>query len=115
MVRRLIVIACCLVVCGAPLAESFCYEDCANRDTPGTHHSCTAAPQEAAAISAAPHSCAIGAEAAIVSVDVRHVLVAFGLPPAVWLNRLLPIVRVTNVARSDASDFSLHLHSPLRI
>jgi len=115
MIRRAVVIACCIVFCGAPLADSFCYADCAKRETSGAHHSCTPERNDASAISAAPHSCQSEDEPVSATVEVRYIVAALGLPPSVRLVLSLPSVSVDSDARSRTSDAAPHLLIPLRL
>src|SRR4026209_1591350 len=114
MVRRLVVIACCLVVCGAPLADSMCYSRCAASEASGTHHSCAPERHDANTITAAPHVCATGDEAISQSLEVRHTIV-LALAPSVPLDPSVPMVRFASNARSHATGFSPQLITPLRL
>src|ERR1043166_5881691 len=80
VIRRLVVIAFCIVVCAAQIANSLCFTRCAKSEARGTHHSCAPERTDATAISAAPHTCSNDDEAAVAAVEVRHAIGALALP-----------------------------------
>ena len=113
MIRRLVVIACSVLVCGAPLADSFCYAGCTKSQATETHHSCAHHRDDRTALDAVPHGCEIRTEAT--TAEVRHTTTALAVPPVVRFSPSLRIDSVTVDADSRVSTFSPQPHTPLRI
>ena len=113
--RRLLIVVCCLVVWGAPLADSLCFADCANSEASGTHHACVSERDDTTANNAAPHACPVGDEATLRGVEVRHAIAGLAPPPRVRFDPPLPNVSFTRDARFTAADPSHQIHTPLRL
>jgi hypothetical protein len=114
MVRQPLIVAFCLLVATAPLADSLCFSGCSDSQV-AAHHSCAKQHDDATAINAVPHSCPDGDQTLLGSIEVRHTVAVAALPLSTRFDQWLPIVRFGSDPRSPATDFSPELLTPLRI
>ncbi len=115
MVRRVLIVAFCVFVATAPLADALCFAGCDAGQVSEPHHSCAKQSDDALAITVIPHPCPGAGETRLRSIDVRPTAAIAAVPPSTRFDPPLPAVRFPADPRSRATTFSAERLIPLRI